>query len=58
MIARKDTSTDHGRAAHVGRTVLIGFFTVAPLWLTWLIFDFLFASSPAWAHRPVGRANI
>lgn len=26
---------------HVGRYVLIGFFTVAPLWVTWLVFDFL-----------------
>lgn len=26
---------------HVGRTILIGFFTVAPLWVTWLVFDFL-----------------
>ena len=41
MIARKSTSADHGPAAHVGRTVLIGFFTVAPLWVTWLVFDFL-----------------
>ena len=31
----------HGRAARIGRTVLIGFFTVAPLWVTWLVFDFL-----------------
>ncbi|WP_332673062.1 DUF502 domain-containing protein [Aromatoleum sp.] len=30
------------RAAHpVGRHILIGFFTVAPLWVTWLVFDFL-----------------
>lgn len=26
---------------HFGRYVLIGFFTVAPLWVTWLVFDFL-----------------
>ncbi|MDP1526321.1 MAG: DUF502 domain-containing protein [Rhodocyclaceae bacterium] len=25
----------------IGRTILIGFFTVAPLWVTWLVFDFL-----------------
>lgn len=25
----------------VGRYLLIGFFTVAPLWVTWLVFDFL-----------------
>ncbi|NMG17208.1 DUF502 domain-containing protein [Aromatoleum bremense] len=31
-----------GRASrHFGRRVLIGFFTVAPLWVTWLVFDFL-----------------
>ncbi|MEK6595445.1 MAG: DUF502 domain-containing protein [Pseudomonadota bacterium] len=29
------------RSAHVGRYVLIGFLTVAPLWVTWLVFDFL-----------------
>lgn len=28
-------------AHHFGRYVLIGFFTVAPLWVTWLVFDFL-----------------
>jgi uncharacterized membrane protein len=30
---------DQGR--HFGRMILIGFFTVAPLWVTWLVFDFL-----------------
>lgn len=30
-----------GRGAHIARYVLIGFFTVAPLWVTWLVFDFL-----------------
>jgi uncharacterized membrane protein len=30
-----------GQGRHVGRTILIGFFTVAPLWVTWLVFDFL-----------------
>lgn len=29
------------RGAHVGRYMLIGFFTAAPLWVTWLVFDFL-----------------
>ena len=29
------------RGLHFGRYVLIGFFTVAPLWVTWLVFDFL-----------------
>jgi uncharacterized membrane protein len=27
--------------AHAGRYILIGFFTIAPLWVTWLVFDFL-----------------
>lgn len=27
---------------HLFRYLLIGFFTVAPLWVTWLVFDFLF----------------
>jgi len=26
---------------HFARHILIGFFTVAPLWVTWLVFDFL-----------------
>ncbi|MDP1707950.1 MAG: DUF502 domain-containing protein [Gammaproteobacteria bacterium] len=30
-----------GQGRHVVRTTLIGFFTVAPLWVTWLVFDFL-----------------
>jgi uncharacterized membrane protein len=29
------------RSAHAARYILIGFFTVAPLWVTWLVFDFL-----------------
>lgn len=29
------------RSPHFGRYLLIGFFTVAPLWVTWLVFDFL-----------------
>jgi uncharacterized membrane protein len=32
------TGKPHGG---VGRYLLIGFFTVAPLWVTWLVFDFL-----------------
>lgn len=31
------------RGAHFGRYLLIGFFTVAPLWVTWLVLDFLFS---------------
>lgn len=32
---------DKRRSAHFARYVLIGFFTLAPLWITWLVFDFL-----------------
>jgi uncharacterized membrane protein len=28
---------------HFWRYILIGFFTVAPLWVTWLVFDFVFS---------------
>lgn len=39
-------SNDEQRAeaehsAHVARYILIGFLTVTPLWVTWLVFDFL-----------------
>ena len=30
------------RKPHLFRYLLIGFLTVAPLWVTWLVFDFLF----------------
>ncbi|MDP2759108.1 MAG: DUF502 domain-containing protein [Sideroxyarcus sp.] len=30
-----------GRGARIVRHMLIGFFTVAPLWVTWMVFDFL-----------------
>ncbi|MHB1061193.1 MAG: DUF502 domain-containing protein [Thiobacillus sp.] len=30
------------RKPHLFRYLLIGFFTAAPLWVTWLVFDFLF----------------
>lgn len=29
--------------AHFGRYIVIGFFTVAPLWVTWLVADFVFS---------------
>ena len=32
---------EHRNFADISRTILIGFFTVAPLWVTWLVFDFL-----------------
>lgn len=35
------TAATRGHTAQVSRTILIGFFTVAPLWVTWLVFDFL-----------------
>lgn len=31
------------RSPHFWRYLLIGFFTVAPLWVTWLVLDFLFS---------------
>lgn len=43
------------KRAHFGRYVLIGFFTVAPLWVTWLVFDFLLGLL-ANAGLPVLRA--
>lgn len=36
-------SSSTRESAHFGRHFLIGFFTVAPLWITWVIFDFLFS---------------
>ncbi len=47
------------KGAHFGRYLLIGFFTVAPLWVTWLVFDFLLnllASAGNPALRAVARA--
>ena len=43
-----DPAPDPPRPASSGsppfwRYILIGFFTVAPLWVTWLVFDFLFS---------------
>lgn len=31
------------RRPHIARHILIGFFTLAPLWVTWLVLDFLFS---------------
>ncbi len=36
-----ETRTTERKHPHFGRYILIGFFTVAPLWVTWLVFDFL-----------------
>jgi len=44
-----------GRNHHVARFLLIGFFTVAPLWVTWLVFDFLLRIL-AGAGEPLLRA--
>ena len=41
MSAMDTGSAQVRRGAHFGRYLLIGFFTVAPLWVTWLVFDFL-----------------
>lgn len=35
-------ATPTPRNPHLLRYLLIGFFTVAPLWVTWLVFDFIF----------------
>ncbi|MDP3538678.1 MAG: DUF502 domain-containing protein [Azonexus sp.] len=44
-----------GRGRNIGRMILIGFFTVALLWVTWLVFDFLLGIL-ANAGRPLPRA--
>jgi uncharacterized membrane protein len=49
----KDTPAEQSR--HFGRLILIGFFTVAPLWVTWLVFDFLLRILAS-AGRPLLRA--
>lgn len=41
MTADNDQEQNSARLAHVARYILIGFLTVAPLWVTWLVFDFL-----------------
>lgn len=38
-----DDSATSVRRPHFLRHLLIGFFTVAPLWITWLVLDFLFS---------------
>ncbi|MDP2238878.1 MAG: hypothetical protein Q8K18_01780 [Burkholderiales bacterium] len=39
---KKDTPPGNAPGKrHFARHILIGFFTVAPLWVTWLVFDFL-----------------
>lgn len=49
------SASDPGHRAHFGRHVLIGFVTVAPLWVTWLVFDFLLGILAA-AGTPLLRA--
>ncbi|MBX9894819.1 MAG: hypothetical protein K2Y09_06520 [Nitrosomonas sp.] len=41
MTADNNLEQNTTRAAHIGRYILIGFLTVAPLWVTLLVFDFL-----------------
>jgi uncharacterized membrane protein len=41
MTADNNPEQNTARVAHIGRYILIGFLTVAPLWVTWLVFDFL-----------------
>lgn len=43
------------RNPHLLRYLLIGFVTVAPLWVTWLVFDFLFGLLRAPARPSSGR---
>lgn len=40
-MAKKSDNHLSARSAHIGRYILIGALTVAPLWVTWLVFDFL-----------------
>jgi uncharacterized membrane protein len=40
MVDNKDSDSI---TPHFLRYIVIGFFTVAPLWVTWLVFDFLFS---------------
>ena len=40
-MTKKGNNNHSARSAHVGRYVLIGSLTVAPLYVTWLVFDFL-----------------
>ena len=42
-VASTSSTRKHVGVAHVGSFILIGFFTVAPLWVTWLVLDFLFS---------------
>lgn len=41
MTTESNRKQNEARSAHLGRYILIGFITVAPLWVTWLVFDFL-----------------
>jgi len=50
-----ENDTSLGRQGlHLSRTLLVGFFTVAHLWVTWLVFDFLLGIL-ANAGRPLLR---
>ena len=41
MTIESNDEQQAARSAHVGRYILIGFLAVAPLWVAWLVFDFL-----------------
>lgn len=43
MTPSSSASSAFSGSAHFWRYFLIGFFTVAPLWITWVVFDFLFS---------------
>ncbi len=38
---QNNDSQQSGRSANIGRYLLIGALTVAPLWVTWLVFEFV-----------------
>jgi len=38
---RNNNTQQTERSAHIGRYVLIGALTIAPLWVTWLVFEFV-----------------
>ena len=39
--AKTRPAGERSDGAHFARYILVGFFTVAPLWVTWLVFDFV-----------------
>ena len=43
MAASNAAPSGKASGAHFGRYIVIGLFTVAPLWVTWLVLDFVFS---------------